>query len=327
MTTAAPRRADAEAHEAAAAATAKVSRSQASTDKPGPAHRPAGSRGRRLAIVDRMVVTHGLPSRIWLDLYHYLMKVSWLQLFSTFAGLFVAFNAAYALLYLAVPGSIANLNPDPFWGCFFFSVETLATVGYGDMHPQTLYGHTVASIEIFTGMMSTAVMTGAIFARFSRPQARFLFARYGVVRPVDGRTTLMFRAANARQNIVMEASAHLRMLRDSVTQEGLFVRRVVDLPLLRDQHPIFLLGWNLMHVIDEHSPLFGETLESLERVKAVFLLNLSGTDETTGQVLMARQEYRSNKIRWNHSFRDILHTADDGQEHIDYTVFHQVDPL
>ncbi len=291
-------------------------------------HSGTAQRGtRRVRIADRVVVTHGLQHRVWLDMFHYLMTVSWPRLFLSFAAYFFSFNLLFALLFALSPGSVANVNPDGYWGYFFFSMETLATVGYGDMHPQTMYGHVFASIEIFVGMMSIALMTGAMFARFSRPQARFLFARFGVVRPFDGRTMLMFRAANARQNIIMEASAQLRLLRDAVTDEGYRYRRIVDLPLVRSQHPIFLLSWNLMHVIDAQSPLAAETPETLAKVRAIFLLTLSGTDETTGQVLMARQEYVSEAIRWNHSFRDVLHAGADGLDHLDYGKFHLVDPL
>lgn len=288
------------------------------------AHQP---RPHRLRLSNRTIITHGLERRTWLDLYHYFMTVSWPKLFLTFAGFFFSFNVAFALLYFLVPGCIANRNPDGFWGDFFFSVETLATVGYGDMHPQILYGHIVAGVEIFVGMMSIALMTGAMFARFSRPQARFLFANAAVVRPIDGRTTLMLRAANARQNIIMEATAQLRVVRDDVTVEGFRIRRIHDLALVRSHHPIFLLGWNVMHVIDETSPINGDNSQTLARDNAIFLLTLSGTDETTGQVLMARHEYDSRDIHWNRSFRDTLRVGSDGVQHFDYTHFHVTDPL
>jgi len=296
--------------------------------KEEPSSKRAHARGtRRLVLSTRTIVTHGLQRKVLLDLYHSFMTVSWPTLIVCFAGFFLTFNLLFALVYSLSPGAIANLNPPGFWGNFFFSIETFATVGYGDMHPQSLYGHVFGGIEIFIGMMSMALMTGAMFARFSRPRARVLFARYGVVRPMDGRLTLMFRAANARQNIVMEASAQLRLMRDTVTAEGFRYRRIVDLPLVRSQHPIFLLGWNMMHVLSADSPLAGETPESLAQSQAVFLLSLSGTDETTGQVLMARHAYSSEAIRWNYSFRDVLHTGSDGLEHFDYDKFHLVDPL
>jgi len=292
-------------------------------------HRHTHRRGatRRIVFPSRTVITHGMRRKVLQDLYHYFMTVSWPTLIGALAAYFFAFNLFFALLYFLAPGSIANLSPSGFWGDFFFSLETFATVGYGDMHPQTLYGHILGAIEIFVGLISLALMTGAMFARFSRPRARFLFARYGVVQPMDGRATLMFRAANARQNIIMEASAQLRLMRDAVTAEGYRYRRIVDLPLVRSEHPIFLLGWNVMHVLDANSPLAKETPESLAKGRALFLLTLSGTDETTGQILMTSHGYSSSDIRWNHSFRDVLHVGADGLEHFDYEKFHLVDPL
>lgn len=290
--------------------------------------RPARHRAaRRVRLGAREVITEGLPGEVFQDLYHHFMTVSWPRLFATIAAFFMLFDLLFGCLYDLVPGCIANVNPPGFLGTFFFSVETLATVGYGDMHPQTLYGHVVAMIEIFIGLMMLALITGLMFARFSRPKARFLFAKVAVVRPLDGKLTLMFRAANARQNVVQEASAQLRMLRDDVTVEGVRFRRLTDLALVRSQHPVFALGWSLMHVIDERSPLRGESAESLSRAGTSFILTLSGTDETTGQVLMARAEYPASAMRWNAAFRDMLEPQADGTLHMDYRHFHEVYPL
>jgi inward rectifier potassium channel len=275
----------------------------------------------------RQIVTRGLSRVVLQDLYHYSMTVSWLQLFATIIAFFLIFDALFGWLYHLRPGCIANLNPPGFAGAFFFSVETLATVGYGDMHPITLYGHLVAMIEIFIGLLSLALITGIMFARFSRPRARLLFARVAVVRPVDGKLTLMLRAANARQNVMQDASAHLRLLRDEVTREGFRLRRIVDLQLVRSQHPLFMLGWNIMHVIDENSPLRSEDAESLAASSGLLILSVSGTDETTGQKLMARAEYPSTAIHWHHSFIDILETSAEGTLSFDYAKFHDVEPL
>jgi inward rectifier potassium channel len=282
---------------------------------------------RRIKVGPAEIFAEGIARSILQDQYHYFMTVSWPQLFGTFAIFFLAFDVLFGCLYALVPGCIANLNPPGFAGAFFFSVETLATVGYGDMHPVTLYGHSIAMLEIFVGLMSLALITGIMFARFSRPRARFLFARYAVVRPIDGKLTLMFRAANARLNVVQEATAQLRMMRDEVTVEGFNIRRVIDLTLVRSQHPMFFLGWNIMHVIDASSPLRSETSESLGRARALFILSVAGTDDTTGQVLMARAEYLGEDIRWNHSYRDILERAPDGSLHIDYGKFDDVEPF
>ncbi len=293
--------------------------------RPSSKGKPAG---RRVVKVGRReVITQGIVRPIFHDLFHHFMTVSWPRLFATLAAFFLVFDLLFGFLYYLIPGCIANLNPAGFAGDFFFSVETLATVGYGEMHPETFYGHFIAMIEIFVGLMSLALITGLMFARFSRPQARFLFSRNAVVRPIAGKPTLIFRAANERQNVVQDASARLRMLRDEVTEEGYRIRRIVDLPLLRSQHPMFALGWTIMHVIDDASPLRSETAESLSNSPAAFILSVSGTDENTGQTLMARSEYSSADIRWNSTFLDILEEAPDGTLHVDYSKFHEVEPL
>jgi inward rectifier potassium channel len=280
-----------------------------------------------LGITGRRFERIGLQRLLWQDLYHLLMTVSWPQLFLGVAVFFAAFNLVFAFLYGLDATGIANLDPPGYWGRFFFSVETAGTVGYGDMHPRTPYSHTLASIETLTGVTIFALMTGIMFARFSRPQARFLFARYAVVHAVDGERTLVLRSANARQNIVMEANARLRLLRNDTTVEGQALRRVLDLRLRREEHPIFLFGWTLLHVIDEHSPLRGQTTESLRAAKAFLLLTISGTDETTGQKLMARHVYNAESVRWDYQFEDILSTGADGIDHFDYTRFHAVKPV
>ncbi|HEX4585710.1 MAG TPA: ion channel [Burkholderiaceae bacterium] len=268
--------------------------------------------------------TKGLAPAFWQDLYHLSLTASWPAVFGALAAFFVTLNGLFGTLYALAPGCIANLNPPGYLGAFFFSVETSATVGFGDMHPQTLYGHTITSIEIFVSIISIAMITGVMFARFSTPRSRVLFSRHAVVRPLDGQLTLMLRAANARQNVIVEASAHLRIVREEVSSEGIRMRRIRDLPLVREQSPAFVLSWTLMHVIDETSPLAGETHDSLVAAKALLVLTLTGIDETTGQDQTARTVYPLQAVRWNHAFRDILGTDEDGHDLIDYTHFHDV---
>lgn len=275
----------------------------------------------------RRIVREGLPPRRWQDLYHRFMTISWPRLFAAFAGFFIVFNVLFAGIYGLQAGDIARLNPPGFWGRLFFSIETLATVGYGDMHPQTVFGHVIASLEIFTGMMSLALIAGMMFARFSRPTARILFARHAVIRPLDGTLTLMLRAANERHNVIMEAQAHLRLVRDERSVEGYAIRRIHDLRLRRSEQPAFLFGWTLLHPLEADSPLAGATLESLRAANAFLILTLSGIDETTGQTLMARQEYRAEMLRWQHTFADILSSGEDGIDRVDYTKFHDIEPM
>nr|WKF58051.1 Inward rectifier potassium channel Kirbac3.1 [Paraburkholderia busanensis] len=285
---------------------------------------PRGSRELRLD--DRVVITHSLPTPLWQDFYHRAVVARWPMFFVSLALLFLLLNTVFATLYMLGDAPIANQFPSGFGGAFFFSVETLATVGYGDMHPQTVYAHWIATLEIFVGMSSIALATGLIFARFSRPHAKVIFARYAVVRPIDGRMTLMVRSANARLNVIAEAHARLRILRKETTVEGFTLRRLYDLTLVRDQHPVFKLGWTLMHVIDENSPLFGETAESLKGSDTSLVLTLEGVDESTSQTMQARHMWNCELIRWHHRFVDIL-TEQDGVSHIDYSHFDEVMPL
>jgi inward rectifier potassium channel len=284
-------------------------------------------RGHRIATTAGTVIAHGMPGRAWLDLYHRALNLSWPAFFAALAVMFLLLNTAFASFYLLGTAPIAHQSPDGFAGAFFFSVETLATVGYGDMHPQTLYAHVVATFEIFTGMSGIALATGLVFARFSRPRAKIIFARHAVVRQYDGRPTLMIRAANARQNVIAEARAKLRLIRREATPEGDVLWRIRDLSLVRGEHPIFLLGWMLVHVIDETSPLYGETAETLAACDASLLVMIEGSDETTAQTMQARYEWPHQAIRWQHRFADLLHDDKDGITHIDYTKFDVVVPI
>ena len=293
---------------------------EASTQKP----RAHGSREMRLH--DRVVITHGMPQPLWQDLYHRALVVRWPTFFVSLAVVFLVLNTTFAALYMLGNAPIANQFPAGFSGAFFFSVETLATVGYGDMHPQTVYAHWIATLEIFVGMSSIALATGLIFARFSRPHAKIMFARYAIVRPLDGRMTLMVRSANARQNVIVEARARLRIMRQETSVEGYTLRKLYDLTLVRDQHPVFKLGWTLMHIIDESSPLFGETAETLKERDTSLLLTLEGVDESTSQTMQARHMWACEQIFWQHRFVDIL-SEQDGVSHIDYSHFDEIVPL
>jgi len=285
------------------------------------------SKTRNLSIGNRKIVTHGLPNLFWHDIYHYAMTATWPAFFLVMATIFLVANGLFGLLYGIAPGGIANQSPPGFLGAFFFSVETFATVGYGDMHPGTPLGHTIATTEIFCGMSFVALFTGVMFARFSRPRARILFADHPVVGPFNGKQTLIIRAANARQNVIVDASARLRMLRFETTLEGETMRRVYDMALVRDTHPMFVIGWSIMHVIDESSPLYNVAVEELERAGVGFILTIDGVDETTSQIMQSRFTYSHDAIRWNHRYEDLLSTDENGVDHLNYSRFHATQPL
>jgi inward rectifier potassium channel len=272
----------------------------------------------------REIETLGLSQGFWGDLYHRSMTVYWPVFFGSAAAIFVALNAVFGFLYSLGHEPIANAAENGPLAYFYFSIETLATVGYGDMHPQTNYGHLIATIEIFTGMSFLAVMTGLIFARFSRPRARFVFAKEAVITRHDGRPTLMIRLANARHNTVSRASARLWIIRAERTKEGDQLRRFYELKLDRSEHPMFVLSWMLFHVIDKDSPLHGVTASDLAEGDALLVLNVGGLDDSSAQQLYARHIYSWRDIRWHYRYKDIASVSPQGRFLLDYTKFDDV---
>jgi inward rectifier potassium channel len=272
----------------------------------------------------REIETLGLSQGFWTDLYHRAMTVYWPVFFGSAAAIFVALNAIFGFLYSLGHDPIANSAENGALAYFYFSIETLATVGYGDMHPQTNYGHLIATVEIFTGMSFLAVMTGLVFARFSRPRARFVFADHAVITRHEGQQTLMIRMANARHNTVSRANARLWVIRAERTKEGDQLRRFYDLKLDRSEHPMFVLSWMLFHVIDKESPLHGATESDLAEGDALFVLNVSGLDDSSAQQLYARHVYSWRDIRWRHRYKDITSVSPQGRFLLDYTKFHDV---
>jgi len=268
----------------------------------------------------------GLAGGFWSDIYYRAMTVSWPGFFGSAAGIFLALNCGFAFVYFLGHDPIANAVPHRFLDLLYFSIETLATVGYGDMHPQTDYGHLVATVEIFTGMSFLAVMTGLVFARFSRPRARFIFTRHPIVAQHQGEPTLMIRVANARHNTISGATAKLWLIRGEQTAEGQYLRRYHQLALQRTENPVFALSWTIFHPIDETSPLYGTRPEDLAAAEALLVLTISGLDDNSAQQLNARHTYPQDLIRWQHRYVDISSNADDGRLILDYRKFHDVTP-
>ncbi len=288
------------------------------------------NRNRRFDIVSNRrfdVVRKGVSHSHWRDPYHLLLTLGWSKFFGLTVAAYVAANALFALLYLAGGDCIENARPGSFADAFFFSVQTMASIGYGAMYPRTDYANMVVVIEALAGLMGLAMGTGLMFARFSRPTAKVLFSRVAVITSVNGIPTLMFRAANERRNQILEAQMGVSLLRNEVTTEGEFIRRFYDLKLVRSQTRNFSLTWIVMHQIDESSPLYGATAESLAEAETDLSVTLIGFDETVSQTIHARHYYLTEEILWNRRFVEIFSKKRDGRRMIDYTRFHDVTPL
>jgi inward rectifier potassium channel len=270
----------------------------------------------------REVITEGLQLSFWADISHRCMTASWPSFIAGAVFVFITFNAAFAVLYWIGDDPISNVPHKAYIDYLYFSIETLSTAGYGDMHPQTHYGHFIAAVELFTGIFSMSLMTGLIFARFSRPSSRVLFANRAVISNHEGALTLMVRFANERHNVISNATAKLWILKNVVTAEGHPTRRFDELPLLKNESPAFALSWTLYHVIDEQSPFFGLTAENLEASDISLIVVVTGYDVVAAQTVHARKTYDYPDIMFGQRYVDVVQPSVDGRVRIDYGRFH-----
>ncbi len=268
----------------------------------------------------------GIWYSYWRDPYHLMLAIPWVGFVGAIALLYLTINIFFALAYLVGGDGIANAQPGSFLDAFFFSIQTFASIGYGAMYPQSRYTNMCVTLEALVSLMSIAVLTGLAFARFSHPTTRVMFSRVAVITTYEGVPTLIFRAANQRHNHILEAQLRIHLIREEVTAEGKFVLKIHDLKLVRSQSPSFMATWMVMHPINEFSPLYGKTAESLVATKSIITISLSGIDETLAQMVHARHMYTAEEILWDQQFVDIIHHTSDGQRYIDYTYFHEVEP-
>jgi inward rectifier potassium channel len=219
----------------------------------------------------------------WRDPYHLILTIPWQGFAALIVGAYFSTNVIFALLYLAGGNCIANADPGSFWDRFFFSVQTFGSIGYGAMYPNTAYANAIVTIESMLSLIGIAMLTGLAFARFSNPTARVAFSNVATIAPHESVPTLSFRTANQRSNQILEAQIKVFLLRDEVTAEGQYIRRIHDLSLIRNQSPSFALSWLALHPISESSPLYGMTPESLVATNSTIIVTLSGVDETVTQ--------------------------------------------
>jgi len=270
---------------------------------------------------DRMLQL-GIERPWYQDLYHRTLTIPWWTFLLGGSTVYIAANMLFAVLYLLQSGAIAHARPGVFSDAFFFSVQTMATIGYGEMSPATLYANLIVTVETVVGLMFLALATGLVFARFSRPTARVLFSQVAVIGPNNGVPTLSFRLANQRRSQILQAEVGASLVRDEQSDEGVVMRRFYDLPLARARTPIFAMTFTAMHVIDTASPLFGESQVSLAAQNAELVVTATGLDETMGQAVHARTSYLPHEVLWEHRFVDVIGWTEDGRRAIDYSRFH-----
>jgi inward rectifier potassium channel len=271
----------------------------------------------------------GVQRKMHEDVYHYLLKTSWVKVFGLLFFIFLLLNAIFTCLYLfggdclehARYASFAN----SFIDSFFFSLQTITTIGYGNIYPKNLYAEVIVFIEAFCGLIIEAMATGLMFAKFSIPQARIVFSNNVVINKRNGKDTLMFRVANERGNHIVEAHTTVVLSVNDITEEGDQGRILIDLELIRKSTPVFALSWSVFHVIDEKSPLYNKTAKDFEKLDAMIFVSIVGIDNTSGQTIHTRHAYNYHDILCNSRFQDILKQDVDGNRFIDFSIFHNTE--
>ena len=265
------------------------------------------------------------------SLYHYFMNISGPLFFSYIIGAYLTVNILFAISYfLCGPTAIEGL-PDTgaterFYNCFFFSVQTFATIGYGKMSPHGIAPNFLATAEALVGLLGFALATGIFFARFSRPTARILFSDRAVIAPYRGSKAFQFRVVNERKNQIIHAEAKVVLSRLEAQGDDV-VRKFYELRLERAQVMFFPLNWTVTHLIDKESPLHGISEENLADSDAEFMVLISGTDDTLAQQVFSASSYKPNEIVWHARFKNILEEQSNGVPRIDLGRIHEIEVL
>jgi inward rectifier potassium channel len=264
----------------------------------------------RVGVSGIELVKRGAARYDFSDPYHIAIELSWKEFALAFVGLELGINIGFALLYLASPGCIANARPGSFSDAFFFSIETLATVGYGTMAPATFYGHAVSAIEIVCGLVFTAIMTGLLFVRFSKPRPKILFADQVVVTSHNCAPTLMVRIANGRMTLLTNAVVRLGAVLLEESAEGHALRRLHDLALSNATLSLFPLTWTLMHEIDENSPLAAYDAARFQEHDVRLILTIEARDHAIGAAVHDLRVYTADEVLFGMHYAEAV-TIDD----------------
>ncbi len=267
-------------------------------------------------------VKHGAP---WGpgDIYYELMEMRWRTFIGVVTGVFILANLAFGAVYALLPGAIDNMPPGSLFYGFFFSVETIATVGYGNMAPKTYVGHGVAVVEILTGLFMTATLTGLIFQRFARPRDGMMFSDSLVIVDIGKHRLAMIRLAGTRARPLADVAVRIGLLETVVLPTGREYRRSIDLPLVNDRNAMMLLAWTLVHVLDEDSPL-AKVIDGDSPLRIT--VTVRGLDTLLSNQVFASKVYGRHNIRHDHEFVDIFEYSDDGTVHLDLTRLHETRP-
>ncbi len=278
------------------------------------------------------VVRDGLNPLSSMSLYHWLLTISWPKFLAFITGSYVAINTVFAFAFLllgtdALQSSTGSFAGQPFYRAFFFSVDTFATIGYGNIIPVGVVANTLVTIEALLNIVGVALATGVIFARFSRPSTRIIYSRNAIVAPYRDKMALEFRIANARSSQLIDVQ--IQAILTKIEQVGgSAVRKFYELTLERNRVVFFPLSWTVVHPIDAASPMWGLTHTDLVNGDAELLVLLIGTDETVSQTVHSRSSYQADEIVWGAKFANMfMRTEAEGIIGMNLSRIHDIEPV
>jgi inward rectifier potassium channel len=257
------------------------------------------------------------------DVYGFLLRAPWRVGLFAIVSVFLAINVLFGVAY-RMTGGVVGVRPNSLSDCFFFSVQTLGTLGYGAMYPESLPAHVLVTTEVMIGMFLLALATGFTFSKFSTVRARLQFAEKVVISPFNGVPTLMVRIGNERKSRVIDASIQVMLTRLERTAEGVSFYRMLDLTLERSRSPNLARSWTVFHRLTKDSPLFDATPETLAAMEGELSILVTGLDETSSQALHAQARYEHQQVMWGARYADLLTELPDGRLQVDLTQFQAV---
>ena len=269
------------------------------------------------------IVVVGAAAHPLRDLYHLLLTLPWSGVIGTIAAGFLVVNAGFAFAYV-LSGGVEGAQPGSFIDAFFFSAQTLGTIGYGAMHPVSAAANAIVVVESVTSVVFTALATGIVFARFSRSSEAVIFSRHPVISPMDGVPTLSLRVGNDREGSIADATVRIALVRTHRTAEDVTMYRQTDLALVRERTALLGRTWTVMHVIDATSPLHDADPQICKKDEVELIVSVVGTDETTLQPVHGRIRYVAAEILWGYRLADVLSERPDGRLNLDVRRFHDV---
>ena len=272
-----------------------------------------------------MIERRGSSSTLSTDAYHFLRTASWTRILLLIAATFVFANVLFALAYYLGPAEITNAHGflDDFW----FSVQTMATIGYGYLSPLDPFANAIVTVEAFFGIIFTAMITGIFFSWFATPSARIIFSKVAIIAEHDGRRALQFRMANDRATAIVEATVRLYLTREETLADGTMMRRVYDLPLRRSTTPVFALSFLVVHAIDEASPLAKVTAIGLRESNTNLIATVTGIDDGLAATVHARYMWTWNDLVFNQRFVDLFRRDDAGKRYLDLGPIHETEEV